>query len=260
MSALTFHWSLTRCAFLLLQATAQAAAANPEAVSHVLAQSFVASAKHDAAVTDSFAAATAQAFRVAKDRGSHDLDSFSTAMAVASTRAAAVDAAAAARTLAALAAQVLSAGVQEAFTQSQAMALSVSRQQGNIGPYAATVASAIQDGGFTATQVYGKVFAKAIAAGGSQAAALAGGMKSSFTTTCMVGLILLSVSLALMLLSCRPGAAVCTLAACNTLPGHYSKVMHSQIWEWHAVSCHELVQTQNSRVPTTCLACCSCYC
>lgn len=134
----------------------------------------MASANKDATVTKSFAAATAQAFKVAQDRDASNVDSLSTAMAAASVRAAAVDGQAAARALAALASQVLSAGVQEAYARSQALAFSASRQQGNIGSYARTVASAIHDGGHSATQVYGSVFAKAIAAGGSQAAALAG--------------------------------------------------------------------------------------
>lgn len=167
---ITTHISFT----LLLQATATSAAANPEATSRVLAESFIASANKGDDVKKSFASATAEAFKVAQHQGSSNLDSLSSAMAAASAQAAATNVNAAAQALAATAAQAASAGVTDSFARSQAMAFSASRRQNNLGSFARAVASAIRDGGAPASQAYSAAFAKAIAAGGNQAAGLAG--------------------------------------------------------------------------------------
>lgn len=55
----------------------------------------------------------------------------------------------------------------------QAEAFAAATQQNNVESYARAVASAIQQGGGSATQTYSQAFAQAIAAGGDAAAGLA---------------------------------------------------------------------------------------
>lgn len=127
----------------------------------------------DQGVSEAFSDAIVQTFRTAQGAGSQQAAAMASAFAVASTRAASTNLAAAAEALAATATRAVTRGLIDSFAASQARAFAASRQSNSIESYARAVASALQQGGGNARQVYSSAMARAVAAGGDEAAGLA---------------------------------------------------------------------------------------
>lgn len=130
-------------------------------------------AAHEQGVSEAFSDALVQSFRSAQGAGTQQAAAMSSAFAVASSRAASTNLAAAAAAFAATAAQAVTHGLIDSFAASQARAFAASRQSNSVESYARAVASALQQGGRDTRQAYSKAMARAVAAGGDEAAGLA---------------------------------------------------------------------------------------